>query len=110
MNLLYFLRARKSSEARLQFDVALRSDSDFMTPQVSRLDCLSESANTKTYEPEHKSMDMEYFLTCLWILSSLVLLAFSALMAEKILEQFFQKNESLKEFSVVKGSMRNGCM
>lgn len=76
----------KSVEAGLNFETVTTMNSEIMLPKQSLIDCLSESVNTKSHDPDPESMGIEYFISCLWILSFIVLTGVIVLLSEKIFE------------------------
>lgn len=55
------LKSRKNFEAGLRYQSILLRGSEVSEPQINCLDCLSESVNTKSYDPGNEPMNVGYF-------------------------------------------------
>lgn len=86
----------KSIEADLNFEAVTSMNSEIKLPKQSLIDCLSESVNTKSYDPDFKSMGIKYFISCLWILSFIILTAVIVLLSEKIFEYFKTRQHQIR--------------
>lgn len=76
-------RSRVKFEAGFNFDILFNTlQLEHFSSSINRLDCLSESKNTKMYDPDFEAMAIKYFMSCIYILSSILFVAFIVLVHE----------------------------
>ena len=98
-------RMRRSFESGLRFELVLLKEYKALEPQITAMDCLSESVNTKSYDPEFNAMSIEYFITCFYGLFVILLIAITTLIAEYLNEKINQGQDA-EEIVIIQGSYR----
>lgn len=107
LQFIFWNRIRWKVESGLRLETMFFLTSGVVEQRVGAMDCLSESVNTKSYDPEFKSMSVKYFITCFNGLYVLLFTAFIILVGEiinKCIGSFQPKKQM--EYFIAKGSFR----